>query len=67
MAECAARGWNEVDVVFVSGGAYVDHPSFAVALLGRVLEPALDAAVLVTPPPGLEVGCVPIVTRQAAK
>jgi len=33
-----ARGWNEVDFVFVTGDAYVDHPSFATALLGRVLE-----------------------------
>jgi uncharacterized radical SAM protein YgiQ len=37
-AETAARGWDAVDVVFVSGDAYVDHPSFAAALLGRVLE-----------------------------
>lgn len=37
-AEMEARGWDEVDVVFVSGDAYVDHPSFAAALLGRVLE-----------------------------
>ncbi|HIE69098.1 MAG TPA: YgiQ family radical SAM protein, partial [Planctomycetes bacterium] len=37
-AEMQARGWDEVDVVFVSGDAYVDHPSFAAALLGRVLE-----------------------------
>ncbi|MCS6977638.1 MAG: YgiQ family radical SAM protein [Gemmatales bacterium] len=36
----AARGWNEVDVVFVTGDAYVDHPSFAMAILGRVLEAA---------------------------
>lgn len=35
-----ARGWNEVDVVFVTGDAYVDHPSFAMAILGRVLEKA---------------------------
>lgn len=33
-----ARGWNEVDVVFVTGDAYIDHPSFAMALLGRLLE-----------------------------
>ncbi|MGL6226495.1 MAG: YgiQ family radical SAM protein [Thermoguttaceae bacterium] len=32
------RGWDEVDIVFVTGDAYVDHPSFATALLGRVLE-----------------------------
>ncbi|MBU4271548.1 MAG: YgiQ family radical SAM protein [Planctomycetes bacterium] len=37
-AETAARGWDSVDVVFVTGDAYVDHPSFAMALLGRVLE-----------------------------
>ena len=37
-AEMKARGWDEVDVVFVSGDAYIDHPSFAAALLGRVLE-----------------------------
>src|SRR5579884_2867177 len=39
-AEMAARGWDYVDVVFVTGDAYVDHPSFAMAILGRVLEAA---------------------------
>ena len=38
--EVEARGWNEVDIVFVTGDAYIDHPSFAMALLGRVLEHA---------------------------
>ena len=36
--EVAARGWDAVDVVFVTGDAYIDHPSFAMAILGRVLE-----------------------------
>ena len=36
--EAGARGWPELDVIFISGDAYVDHPSFAVALLGRMLE-----------------------------
>lgn len=36
--EVAARGWDQVDVLFVTGDAYVDHPSFAMALLGRLLE-----------------------------
>jgi len=36
--EVGARGWEQVDVVFVTGDAYVDHPSFAMALLGRLLE-----------------------------
>ncbi len=39
-AEVRARGWDAVDVVFVSGDAYVDHPSFAAAILHRVLEQA---------------------------
>ena len=39
-AEMAARGWEYVDVVFVTGDAYVDHPSFAMAILARVLEAA---------------------------
>jgi uncharacterized radical SAM protein YgiQ len=33
-----ARRWEQADVVLVSGDAYVDHPSFAAAILGRVLE-----------------------------
>ena len=38
--EMRARGWDAVDVVFVTGDAYVDHPSFAMAILHRVLEAA---------------------------
>ena len=32
------RGWNEVDFVYVTGDAYVDHPSFGVSIITRVLE-----------------------------
>ncbi len=39
-AEMRDRGWDSVDVVFVTGDAYVDHPSFAMAILHRVLEKA---------------------------
>jgi uncharacterized radical SAM protein YgiQ len=38
--EMRARGWDAVDVVFVTGDAYIDHPSFAMAILHRVLERA---------------------------
>jgi uncharacterized radical SAM protein YgiQ len=38
--EMKARGWDWVDVVLVSGDAYVDHPAFAMGILGRVLEAA---------------------------
>ncbi len=40
MAEAKQRGWDELDVVFVTGDAYIDHPSFAMSILGRVLEAA---------------------------
>ncbi|MDE7386040.1 MAG: YgiQ family radical SAM protein, partial [Muribaculaceae bacterium] len=36
--EMQARGWDNVDVVLFTGDAYVDHPSFGAAVLGRVLE-----------------------------
>ncbi len=39
-AEMDARGWDSVDVVFVTGDAYVDHPAFAMGILSRVLEAA---------------------------
>ncbi|MFO0939121.1 MAG: YgiQ family radical SAM protein, partial [Gemmataceae bacterium] len=39
-AEMKERGWDAVDVVFVTGDAYIDHPSFAMAILHRVLERA---------------------------
>lgn len=38
--EMDQRGWDEIDVVIVTGDAYIDHPSFAMAILGRVLEAA---------------------------
>ncbi len=36
--ECDLRGWEELDVILFSGDAYVDHPSFAAAVIGRMLE-----------------------------
>ncbi len=40
MQEARDRGWDELDIVFITGDAYIDHPSFAMAILGRVLEAA---------------------------
>jgi uncharacterized radical SAM protein YgiQ len=37
-AEMAALGWQQCDVIIVTGDAYVDHPSFGMAIIGRVLE-----------------------------
>lgn len=36
--EMTERGWDQLDVLFVTGDAYVDHPSFGTALLARLLE-----------------------------
>ena len=36
--DVSARGWAEVDFVYVTGDAYVDHPSFGVSIISRVLE-----------------------------
>src|ERR1019366_7260052 len=37
-AEMQALGWEQCDVIIVTGDAYVDHPSFGMAIIGRVLE-----------------------------
>lgn len=38
--ELELRGWSEVDVILFSGDAYVDHPAFGAAVIGRVVEAA---------------------------
>ncbi len=38
--ELQLRGWDEVDVIIFSGDAYIDHPAFGAAVIGRVLENA---------------------------
>lgn len=39
-ADMDARGWDRPDFVYVTGDAYVDHPSFGVSIISRVLEDA---------------------------
>ena len=36
--EVEARGWDELDVIIFSGDAYIDHPAFGPAVIGRILE-----------------------------
>ena len=38
--ELELRGWDELDVILFSGDAYIDHPSFGAAVIGRTLEAA---------------------------
>ena len=48
--EMEIRGWEEVDVILFSGDAYVDHPSFGAAVIGRILE-AEGLRVAIVPQP----------------
>jgi len=36
--EVDLRGWDDIDVILVSGDAYVDHPSYGTAVIGRIME-----------------------------
>ncbi len=48
--EVKERGWEELDVILFSGDAYIDHPSFGVPVIGRVLE-NLGLKVAIVPQP----------------
>lgn len=48
--EVELRGWDELDVIIFSGDAYVDHPSFGTAVIGRILE-AEGLRVAIVPQP----------------
>ena len=37
-AEMDALGWDSCDIILITGDAYIDHPSFGMALVGRLLE-----------------------------
>ena len=39
-ADMAARGWEDYDILLITGDAYVDHPSFGTPVIGRLLESA---------------------------
>jgi len=50
LKEVEQRGWEELDVVLVAGDAYVDHPAFGTAVIGRILESeGLRVAVIAQP------------------
>ncbi len=48
--EVEQRGWDYVDVILFTGDAYVDHPSFGAAVIGRILE-AEGLRVAIVPQP----------------
>lgn len=48
--EIQTLGWTHIDVILITGDAYIDHPSFGVAVIGRVLEKlGLHVAILPQP------------------
>ena len=50
LKEARKRGWEELDVIFVTGDAYVDHPAFGTAVIGRILESmGLKVAIIAQP------------------
>lgn len=50
LKEAKKRGWDELDVVLITGDAYVDHPAFGAAVMGRILESlGLKVAVIAQP------------------
>lgn len=50
--EVKLRGWNELDVILFSGDAYVDHPAFGAAVVGRILE-SYGLRVAIVPQPNV--------------
>lgn len=50
MKEVKKRGWEELDIVLVTGDAYVDHPAFGAAVMGRIFESmGLKVAIIAQP------------------
>ena len=48
--EATARGWDEMDIILVTGDAYVDHPAFGTAVVGRIIESyGLRVAIIAQP------------------
>jgi uncharacterized radical SAM protein YgiQ len=50
--EVAIRGWDELDVILFSGDAYIDHPAFGPAVIGRILE-SYGLKVAIVPQPNV--------------
>ncbi|PKP31446.1 MAG: YgiQ family radical SAM protein [Bacteroidetes bacterium HGW-Bacteroidetes-16] len=50
LKEVQERGWDELDVILFSGDAYIDHPSFGMPVIGRVLE-SIGLKVAIVPQP----------------
>jgi len=61
--EMAALGWRELDVLIITGDAYVDHPSFGAAMIGRVLEKEGYRVGIIAQPDWTEVKALQVMGR----
>ena len=48
--EVKLRGWDSVDFVYVSGDSYVDHPSFGISIISRMIEDCGFTVGIIAPP-----------------
>jgi uncharacterized radical SAM protein YgiQ len=62
-AEMDARGWDTLDVLLITGDAYVDHPSFGAAMIGRVLEAAGYRVGILAQPDWRQAGSIEVMGR----
>ncbi len=51
--ECKIRGWDTLDVILFTGDAYIDHPAFGAAVVGRILE-SMGLKVAIVPQPNVK-------------
>ncbi len=65
-AEMDARGWDELDVLIITGDAYVDHPSFGAAMIGRVLEAEGLRVGIIAQPDWTQTGSIEVVFADSA-
>ena len=61
--EMEALGWKELDVLIITGDAYVDHPSFGAAMIGRVLEKEGYRVGIIAQPDWTEVEALQVMGR----
>ena len=59
-AEMDALGWDSCDIIIVCGDAYVDHPSFGMAVIGRFLESQGFRVGIIAQPDWRSAGCIPL-------
>ena len=58
--EVEDRGWGELDVILITGDAYIDHPAFGAAVIGRIIQ-SEGLRVAIIPQPNWQDRCTKII------